>query len=464
MITTRKIATGRRVLFVDDEFEMRNLVEAYLQDMGAEVTLASDGKVAQSVVGLKELDLVISDVAMPTGNGIELLHFVRRQKPSLPVILTANAGEVNGLSEVLEMGAQGFIPKPFTQRELEVTLTETLGWTEEKVEARRVESDEDFCKLSIEDFTCGRNLQFDIFLRLARGKFIKLGHADEEIPVDQIRRLKGKNVNFLYLRRSDFLRYLGFNTELASKLKDANDISREKKVNFLKHTNEVILEQFFLNELDEATFDLAKNAVETTVGMFLEMPDLGPLLTALNNHSDHLYAHSVGVSFYASMIAQAMDWDNPRTLYKVSMGGLLHDLGKKEFDKDLLAKSRADMSASEVKMFQSHPTRGVEILSGVRTVPGDVLQIVLHHHENCIGTGWPAGLKKNYIHPLARVVAVADEFCHLILKSPRAEPLPLQDALEKLCAIRRQEFDSRALDALRKIFKAESADSKKSGS
>jgi putative nucleotidyltransferase with HDIG domain len=243
--------------------------------------------------------------------------------------------------------------------------------------------------------------------------------------------------------------------EIAKKIKDASHITNEKKVNFLKHTNEVILEQFFLNELNDDVFDIAKSAVETTVGVFLEMPDLGALLESLNSHSDQLYAHCVGVSFYSSMIARFMDWDNPRTLYKVSMGGLFHDIGKKELDKELLAKSRRNMSAQEVKLYQSHPTRGMEILSGIRSMPSDVLQIISHHHENCIGSGWPAGLRKNHIHPLARVVSVADEFCHLVLKTPESDPVPVPEALEKLCAVRHQEFDPIVLDALLKMFKAE---------
>jgi len=115
------------------------------------------------------------------------------------------------------------------------------------------------------------------------------------------------------------------------------------------------------------------------------------------------------------------------------------------------------MSAQEVKLYQTHPTRGMEILSSIRSVPSDVLQIISHHHENCIGSGWPAGIRKNHIHPLARIVSVADEFCRLVLKTPDSDPMPIPDALENLCAIRRQEFDAGVLDSLLKVFKAEVA-------
>lgn len=96
-----------------------------------------------------------------------------------------------------------------------------------------------------------------------------------------------------------------------------------------------------VNDLNEGIFDVAKNAVETTISVLIDIPDMNFLLDTLQNYSDQLYAHCVGVSFYSSAIAREMGWDNPGNLYKVSMGGLLHDIGKKEFDKEFLKKPEA---------------------------------------------------------------------------------------------------------------------------
>ena len=74
MEQVKKAAIGKRVLLVDDEEELRVLVGGYLQDMGMEVIFAADGKIAQNIAGVQELDLVISDVVMPVCNGIELLQ------------------------------------------------------------------------------------------------------------------------------------------------------------------------------------------------------------------------------------------------------------------------------------------------------------------------------------------------------------------------------------------------------
>jgi putative nucleotidyltransferase with HDIG domain len=441
---------GKRVLLAEDEEQLRIAMARILTGMGAEVLLAADGKVAQSILGVEPVDLVISDVRMPGCNGIELLHFVKRTKPELPVILTTGFGELRETKEAHELGARGFLAKPFSRDDLRKLMTDLIGVA--PVDPEPVLRDEDYSKLSIDDFITGKQIKFDIFIRLAQDRYVKIAHEGDDLPVDRIRAYKSKNIMHLHMRKSDFGRYIGLNLEIGKKLAGSTVISKEKKVNFVKHTGELILEQCFLNDLNEGVFDVAKSAIETTVSVLFEMPDMAVLLTALNDHSDFLYAHCVGVSFYSSLIARAMSWENPRNLYKLSMAGLLHDIGKKELDPSLLKKSRAMMTAAEVKLYESHPSRGVEILSQIRAIPGDILQIVQQHHENCLGTGWPAALKRMHIHPMARVVSVADEFCRLVIKTPWSPALPVPEALERIYVARSQEFDRPVLEALIQIF------------
>jgi putative nucleotidyltransferase with HDIG domain len=447
---------GKRFLLVDDDEALRSAVTKILSGFGAEVLEAGDGKTAQNMIGIETVDLVISDIKMPGCNGIELLHHIRREKPDLPVILTTGFGELKETHEAHELGAKGFLAKPFTREDLSQVIEECIGASQPAPETGATQDlDEDYCKLAIEDFISGKQIGYDIFIRLAQDKYVKIAHEGDNIPVERIRAYRAKNINHLYMRKGDFSRYIGFNIEIAKKLPAADFIPKEKKVNFLKHTGEILLEQFFLNEVDDTVLDSAKNTVETMVSVMFEAPDMAALLQSLNQHSDYLYAHCVGVSFYSSLIARAMKWENPRTLYKVSMAGLLHDIGKKELDPALIQKKRAELTAEEAKLFRSHPSTGAEILSSLRSIPGDIVQIVQQHHENCVGTGWPSGLKKSYIHPMARVVAVADEFCHLVITSPTGEPVPILEALEKIYIGRGQEFDKNVLEALISLFPAD---------
>ena len=212
------------------------------------------------------------------------------------------------------------------------------------------------------------------------------------------------------------------------------------------------ISHFLLGGVDEEGFQAAKTVVESTTSLLTEPDEMMNLLTLLNSHADHLYAHSLGVSLYSVMIAKEVQWTSPANLYKVAMGGLLHDIGKKEIDRDILLKQRKDLSVEEVKLYESHPVRGMTILSQVATIPSDVLQVVMQHHENCLGLGFPMNVSKNHIHPMARLVSVANEFCKSVLKGPDTLNLSPADAIQRMVSLQQGKFDQTFLAALACIF------------
>ena len=184
------------------------------------------------------------------------------------------------------------------------------------------------------------------------------------------------------------------------------------------------------------------------------------LLLMLNAHTDHLYAHMLGVSAYSVMIAKEMKWQSPSTLFKIAMGGLLHDIGKKEIPTDLLNKKRSEMTPQEIHLYETHPMRGMEILSQIQSIPSDVLYIALEHHENCLGLGYPRHLSKSFIHPMAKLVSVANEFCNMVLKGPQSMNIEPQEALHKMHDFLPGRFDPQFLAALMRVFKVPVPDEK----
>jgi HD-GYP domain-containing protein (c-di-GMP phosphodiesterase class II) len=118
------------------------------------------------------------------------------------------------------------------------------------------------------------------------------------------------------------------------------------------------------------------------------------------------------------MIGRAMGWKSPQTLFRLSVAGLLHDIGCKEIPREILDKPRRELNSAETARLEAHAVRSAEILSDIPGVPSDVIQAVYQHHENCTGYGYPAGLKMSKIQPMARVLALADEFCYLVVNGP----------------------------------------------
>lgn len=437
----------KRILVVDDDEDFRLALKTCLESQQYETVAMANAKSAFNLLSIESFDAVVSDIRMPGMSGIELLHSIKKSKP-MPVILMTGFAELTETREAYELGADKFIAKPFKREDLFEAVRACVGPAVDESQDQAA----NYCRLNIDDFVSGKEIQYDIFVKLSDAKFVKVAHQGENLSLERIRAYKAKGLKHLYMRKEDFKKYIGFNLSLASALKEAR-VPKAKKVNFMKHTGEVILEHIFNNELDETTYEDAKNIVETTVSIVTDNRDLFDLLEILNNHGDHTYAHSLGVSMYAAMMAKELKWNSPATLFKLSLGGMFHDIGLKEIEKELITKPRRNMNAEELKKYQSHPMRGMEILGQIPSIPSDVLQIVLQHHENCLGLGYPSGLKKKHIHPMARVVAVASEFCELALKGAHTPGLPPKEALSRLLTIHRETLDTAALEALLKVFK-----------
>jgi DNA-binding response OmpR family regulator len=107
----------QRVLVVDDEKKIRDLLTAYLRADGFEVAEASDGAEALAKIRRAEPDLVILDVMMPGMDGIEVLRELRKTSEVFVMMLTARAEETDKLIG-LSVGADDYLTKPFSPREL----------------------------------------------------------------------------------------------------------------------------------------------------------------------------------------------------------------------------------------------------------------------------------------------------------------------------------------------------------
>lgn len=108
---------ARRILVVDDEANIRRIVASYLRVEGFEVIEAADGRAALSAFDRSSPDLVILDVMMPGGDGIDVLRELRRRSDVYVIMLTARAEETDRVIG-LSVGADDYITKPFGAKEL----------------------------------------------------------------------------------------------------------------------------------------------------------------------------------------------------------------------------------------------------------------------------------------------------------------------------------------------------------
>jgi DNA-binding response OmpR family regulator len=115
-----------RLLLVDDDPGVLDLLHEYFAGQGYDVELASSGEAALSAVRAKRPDLVLLDIRMPGIDGVEVLRRLRREDGTLPVVMVTANEDVTLARETLNVGAFDYVAKPFDFTHLEQVVTAGL--------------------------------------------------------------------------------------------------------------------------------------------------------------------------------------------------------------------------------------------------------------------------------------------------------------------------------------------------
>jgi HD-GYP domain-containing protein (c-di-GMP phosphodiesterase class II) len=170
-----------------------------------------------------------------------------------------------------------------------------------------------------------------------------------------------------------------------------------------------------------------------------EMPTVRSLLSALRSHDPYTYRHSLRTVRLSLLLGRACGIVTHGRLRVLSLGALVHDLGKILIPGGVLHKE-GRLSAEEWAAVQQHPLDGARLLVGVAASEG-VCRVAAEHHERWDGRGYPAGLSGDRIDFNARVVAVADSFDAMTSERPYRPPVGYEEAAAELERCAGTQFD-----------------------
>ena len=109
---------GKRILVVDDEQDVLDIIKDRLESSGYEVKTFTDGQQCVDFLNEDSADLILLDIEMPVMNGIDTLAIVHNHYPDIPVIILSATTTKTKARATLERGAVDYILKPFDAREL----------------------------------------------------------------------------------------------------------------------------------------------------------------------------------------------------------------------------------------------------------------------------------------------------------------------------------------------------------
>ena len=131
---------GKKILIVEDEKDIRDLLQHYLKREGYEVHTAGDGESGLRKVTKERFDLLILDLMLPQLDGMEICRVLRSQPrtANLPIIMLTAKGEKTDRIIGLEMGADDYITKPFSPREVVARVKAIFRRLEKPVQQEKV--------------------------------------------------------------------------------------------------------------------------------------------------------------------------------------------------------------------------------------------------------------------------------------------------------------------------------------
>jgi response regulator RpfG family c-di-GMP phosphodiesterase len=170
---------------------------------------------------------------------------------------------------------------------------------------------------------------------------------------------------------------------------------------------------------------------------------LQALVASLDAREHETGNHSQRVSMYTIVLAKAMGLKSAR-IQNLSTGALLHDIGKLGIPDSILLKP-GELTEEEWLLMRRHPEIGGSILKDIDFLE-PALEIVLNHHEQWDGRGYPAGLKGESIPRGARIFLVVDAFDTIPADRPYRAAVTFAEAFNELRRCRGSQFDPDVVD------------------
>ncbi len=152
--------------------------------------------------------------------------------------------------------------------------------------------------------------------------------------------------------------------------------------------------------------------IDPLLQQFQQEKDVVSLLLTLTNKDDYTYQHCVQVGMISYYLALWIGLPEEQALL-TGKAGFLHDIGKSKIDEAILNKP-GKLTDEEFDAMKGHTTFGFEIIKNSLVAHKEISLVALQHHERLDGTGYPNRLTREKLHPMSRIISVADVYSAMI--------------------------------------------------
>ena len=477
-----------RILVVDDEKVIREILAEFLELEGYQVKTCEDGQKALDELRLRPYDLVISDLKMPRLSGLQLLEKLTAENINVLTVIMTGFGTVETAIEAMKRGAYDYVLKPFKVEE--VIHVVQRGLYRQQLQAENIRLREALTIYQVsEALATSIDLDhiLDTILRAAvkeTGCDVATLHLRDRVSGRYEERLKmigehssvtdaptpsfdaltdrfdrGQTVvshgdsatrffaGLLAGGERELVSFLSVPVQIGSHVSGVVNVysfTRGKKFDEGHRKMLTVLSSRAAGAIDNARLygdlrirneDLRKanatleDTFRSTVAGFAQ---------ALEETDLYTRGHSERVATYAELLARGLTL-GPEEVDRIVQAGVMHDIGKLGVRYDMLNKP-GKLTAEEVRVFRQHPEKGKRILEPVPCLHG-LIDGCWCHHEWWDGAGYPRGLAGQQIPLVGRVIAIADAYDAMTSDRAYRRALPHEVAVGEIDRCAGSQFD-----------------------
>lgn len=273
----------------------------------------------------------------------------------------------------------------------------------------------EYIPLRKSDLVSNTHAAADLFLKLTDDKYVQIVKEGALLQLDQMH--FSEKSEWIYVRKIDYQKCVGSSITVAGVVMNSNSFSLEKKNSVLSKAADSVFKSIEHLGFDHQALEYSKMVSRSIQALVEHQTDLSSVVNMMMQGESSLAQHSMFVSAISVIIAKEMHWTSAQNLEKLALGALLHDVGLKEVPEEILETPRHALTRDQQALYESHVYRGVDILRTMPSISDDIVSIALEHHENAAGLGYPRHIRDLRMNPFARVVALADCFCDLVMPS-----------------------------------------------
>jgi len=488
-----------RILVVDDERVIREILAEFLTLEGFSVHTVEDGDKALTELRLRPYDLLITDLKMPRLSGLQLLERIETERIGVLTVLMTGFGTVETAIEAMKKGAYDYLLKPFKVEEVIHVVRRALYRQRLQTENIRLREALTIYKVS-EAIATSHDIDhvLDVVLRAAIDEVKadvatlhlrdpRTGSYEERVKVvasdGATRSLPSPSFPTLleqFLQGAPILAHGGRAGRFFTEERAPAELSSFAAVPLQVRNSLVgVLNVFSFTpgkKFDEGHRKMLSVLASRTASAIDNTRLLGELLHSNDNltranrsleemfqqtvagfaqalEESDLYTrgHSERVAVYSEILAHGLTLPDAE-IRRIVQAGVMHDVGKIGVRYDMLNKP-GKLTPEEVAVFRQHPEKGKRILEPVPCLHG-LIDGCWCHHEWFDGGGYPRGLSGHNIPLVGRVVAIADAYDAMTSDRAYRRALPHEVAVGEIDRCAGTQFDPELADAFVRLLEA----------